>query len=75
MLAGIWVGQRAFVGVSPEAFRRHVLSLLMLIAGLSVLRALWALLGWRPVAGQHRSSSRLKVWNTRRISTHSPRAL
>ena len=45
MLAGIWVGQRAFAGVSPEAFRRHVLSLLMLIAGLSVLRALWALLG------------------------------
>lgn len=44
MLAGIWVGQRAFVGVSPEAFRRHVLNLLMLIAGLSVLRAAWALL-------------------------------
>jgi len=43
MLAGIWVGQRAFVGVSPEAFRRHVLNLLMLIAGLSVLRALWAM--------------------------------
>jgi uncharacterized membrane protein YfcA len=42
MLAGIWVGQRAFTGVSPEAFRRHVLNLLMLIAGLSVLRALWA---------------------------------
>jgi uncharacterized membrane protein YfcA len=42
MLAGIWVGQRAFVGVSPQAFRRHVLNLLMLIAGLSVLRALWA---------------------------------
>ena len=34
----------AFVGVSSEAFRRHVLSLLMLIAGLSVLRAAWALL-------------------------------
>ena len=44
MLAGIWVGQRAFVGVSTEAFRRHVLNLLMLIAGLSVLRALWALM-------------------------------
>jgi uncharacterized membrane protein YfcA len=42
MLAGTWVGQRAFVGVSPEAFRRHVLNLLMLIAGLSLLRALWA---------------------------------
>jgi len=45
MLAGIWVGQRRFVGVSPETFRRHVLSLLMLIAGLSVLRALLSLLG------------------------------
>lgn len=44
MLAGIWVGQRAFAGVSPEAFRRRVLDLLMLIAGLGVLRALWALI-------------------------------
>jgi hypothetical protein len=43
MLAGIAVGQRAFVGVSPERFRRHVLDLLILVAGLSVLRALWAL--------------------------------
>ena len=43
MLVGIWVGQRAFAGVSPELFRRRVLNLLMLIAGLSVLRALWAL--------------------------------
>lgn len=43
MLAGIWVGQRTFAGVSPEAFRRQVLNLLMLIAGLSVLRAIWAL--------------------------------
>ncbi len=43
MLAGIAVGQRAFVGMSPDAFRRHVLNLLMLMAGLSVLRALWAL--------------------------------
>jgi len=39
MLAGIWVGQRSFVGVSPEQFRRHVLNLLMLIAAISVLRA------------------------------------
>ena len=44
MLAGIWVGQRTFVGVSPEAFRHQVLNLLMLIAALSVLRALWALM-------------------------------
>jgi uncharacterized protein len=40
MLAGIWVGRRSFVGVSPEQFRRHVLNLLMLIASISVLRAL-----------------------------------
>jgi uncharacterized membrane protein YfcA len=40
MLAGIWVGHRSFAGVSPEQFRRHVLNLLMLIAGISVLRAL-----------------------------------
>jgi uncharacterized membrane protein YfcA len=39
MLAGIWVGQRSFVGVSPQRFRRHVLNLLMLIASISVLRA------------------------------------
>jgi uncharacterized membrane protein YfcA len=44
MLAGIWFGQRAFAGVSPEAFRRRVLDLLMLVAALSVLRALWALM-------------------------------
>jgi uncharacterized membrane protein YfcA len=43
MLAGIWFGQRAFSGVSPAQFRRHVLNLLVLIAALSVLRALWAL--------------------------------
>ncbi len=44
MLAGIWVGQRAFGGVSPAAFRRRVLELLLAIAALSVLRALVALL-------------------------------
>ncbi len=43
MLAGIGLGQRAFAGVSAERFRRRVLDLLLLIAGLSVLRALWAL--------------------------------
>lgn len=43
MLAGIAVGQRAFGGVSPQLFRRRVLNLLLLIAGLSVLRAGWAL--------------------------------
>jgi uncharacterized membrane protein YfcA len=45
MLAGIWVGQRSFVGVSPAQFRRHVLNLLMLIAAISVLRALVELVG------------------------------
>jgi len=45
MLAGIWFGQRAFVGVAPQLFRRRVLNLLVLVAGLSVLRALWALVG------------------------------
>lgn len=45
MLAGIGFGQRAFAGVSPAAFRRQVLNLLMLIAALSVARALWALAG------------------------------
>lgn len=43
MLAGIWVGQRAFAGVAEAAFRRRVLDLLALIAALSVLRALWSL--------------------------------
>ncbi|WP_448172832.1 TSUP family transporter [Rhizobacter fulvus] len=45
MLAGIWAGQRSFVGVSPAQFRRHVLNLLMLIAAISVLRALVELVG------------------------------
>ncbi len=44
MLAGIWFGQRSFVGVSPAQFRRHVLNLLILIASISVLRALVALI-------------------------------
>ena len=50
MLAGIAVGQRSFVGVSPERFRRQVLNLLMLIAAISVLRAGLDLLGPRPLA-------------------------
>ncbi len=45
MLCGIWFGQRAFAGLSPEAFRRQVLNLLVLIAALSVLRAVWAMRG------------------------------
>ena len=43
MLAGIWVGQRCFAGVSPTQFRRQVLNLLILVALISVVRALFAL--------------------------------
>ena len=43
MLAGIWLGQRTFAGVSPEQFRRHVLNLLILITVVSMARALLAL--------------------------------
>lgn len=51
MLAGIRVGHRSFAGVSPAQFRRHVLNLLMLIAAISVLRALVELLGSRVGTG------------------------
>lgn len=44
MLAGIWVGHRGFRQVSPARFRVLVLNLLIVIAALGVLRALWALL-------------------------------
>jgi uncharacterized protein len=43
MLAGIWVGHRGFKQVSPARFRELVLNLLIGIAALGVLRALWAL--------------------------------
>jgi uncharacterized membrane protein YfcA len=39
MLAGIWCGRRLFVGTPPQAFRQRVLEVLMVIAGLGVLRA------------------------------------
>ncbi|MFO1219541.1 MAG: sulfite exporter TauE/SafE family protein [Burkholderiaceae bacterium] len=45
MLAGIWIGQRSFAGVSEAAFRRWVLDLLIVIAALGVARAAAALLG------------------------------
>jgi len=45
MLAGIWIGQRSFVGVSPAQFRRQVLNLLILIAATSVGRAAFELVG------------------------------
>ena len=44
MLAGIWVGHRSFKQVSPARFRVLVLNLLVAIAALGVVRALWALL-------------------------------
>ena len=44
MLAGIAVGQRSFRGVSQEKFRSHVLNLLIVLAALSLARALYTLL-------------------------------
>ena len=44
MLAGIWVGHRGFKQVSEARFRVLVLNLLIAIAALGVLRALWALI-------------------------------
>lgn len=44
MLLGIWLGSRAFAVMSAVQFRRHLLNLLMLIASVSVLRALFVLL-------------------------------
>ena len=45
MLAGIGIGRCSFIGVAPQRFRRHVLNLLMLIAAISVARALAELAG------------------------------
>jgi len=39
MLAGIWCGRRFFVGMPPQAFRQRVLEVLIVIAGMGVLRA------------------------------------
>ena len=41
--AGVWIGNRAFVDVNPERFRRWVLRLLIVLAVLSGARALWEL--------------------------------
>jgi uncharacterized membrane protein YfcA len=43
MLAGIWIGQRSFAGVSPQHFRRHVLNLLLVLSVLVVARAAFAI--------------------------------
>jgi hypothetical protein len=45
MLAGIWVGHRSFAGVSAPQFRRHVLNLLIALAGVSVVRSVVGLVG------------------------------
>ena len=44
MLIGIAIGRRAFAGASPQAFRRRVLDLLLVVSGLAVLRAVLDLL-------------------------------
>lgn len=45
MMAGIWIGQRGFAGVSQAQFRRRVLELLIGVAALAVLRALLSVIG------------------------------
>jgi uncharacterized membrane protein YfcA len=44
MLVGIWAGNRLFRGMSPAHFRRCVINLLIVIALVSVLRAVAVLL-------------------------------
>ncbi len=39
MLAGIWIGQHSFANADPAGYRRHVLTLLIVISALGVLRA------------------------------------
>lgn len=41
MLVGIWLGHRSFAGVDPARFRRFVLDVIVVIAALAVVRALW----------------------------------
>lgn len=38
---GVWLGGRHFLDTTPEAFRRTTLVLLMVIASLGIVRALW----------------------------------
>jgi len=45
MLAGIAIGKRFFTGISPATFRRRILDLLIVLATLSVARALADLVG------------------------------
>ena len=43
LIAGVWLGNRAFVAVNPQRFRCWVLRLLMALAGLTGAHALWEL--------------------------------
>ena len=45
LLAGVFVGERAFRGASPEHFRRVVLWLLVLTGLAGAVRALWPMIG------------------------------
>jgi uncharacterized membrane protein YfcA len=40
LVLGVWLGGRRFLGTTPDAFRRTVLALLMVIAALGMIRAL-----------------------------------
>jgi uncharacterized membrane protein YfcA len=40
LAAGMWLGGRHFLGASPEGFRRITLTLLVLLAGVGIARAL-----------------------------------
>jgi uncharacterized membrane protein YfcA len=39
MLAGVWIGRHSFARANPAGYRQHELTLLIVISGLSVLRA------------------------------------
>jgi uncharacterized membrane protein YfcA len=41
LVLGIWLGSRRFLGATPESFRRTTLMLLIVIASIGVVRALW----------------------------------
>jgi uncharacterized membrane protein YfcA len=42
LLIGMWLGGRQFLGASPEGFRRVTLGLLIVLAVLGIMRALWS---------------------------------
>jgi hypothetical protein len=45
LLAGQWLGARSFKNTEPAEFRRWVLRILMLLAALTGMQGLFALLG------------------------------